>query len=293
MQRIFIPGSPWLYFKVYTGYKTADDLLIKVLRPYVEKISTVGAIDGFFFIRYTDPGFHIRLRLHIVESKFYNEIFYHFHEYFQPCIEKGQITKVLCDTYDREVERYGEKTIELLEQLFKVDSEAIIELLTLLSILPVNTREQTRWQLSLLLLDDAFAGFGYELEEKKRLCHRMAEAFKREFGFVNHTNTKQLNDNYRKLRHEIDDFITTREKLLTFESILKARLIKISEIASQIDRMRSIGSQIPPNDDLICNVQHMTMNRWFRSRNRLHEMVIYDYLTRYYESSFARKKQNK
>ena len=38
---------------------------------------------------------------------------------------------------------------------------------------------------------------------------------------------------------------------------------------------------------------HMTMNRWFRSKNRLHELVIYDFLSRYYISEIAKNKNIK
>ncbi len=290
-QRTFIPGSQWLYFKIYTGYKTADDLLINVLYPYLKELSNIGVIGEYFFIRYNDPDFHLRLRLHIKEPQYYGDIFHKFYTHLQPCIENGTVIKILCDTYNREIERYGEQTIELVEQLFKLDSEAVIELLALLKTLPLQQREQHRWQLSLLLLDDTLAVFGYALQDKVRLLNRMSDAYKKEFGYTNHAYTKQLNDKYRNSRQDIEQRISTRNTFSLFENVLHSRHKRMSIIAYKIEEVSRIIPETPLLDDLIYSIQHMTMNRWFRSHNRLHEMVVYDFLNKYYQSMRARTKQ--
>ncbi|MFK7749084.1 MAG: lantibiotic dehydratase C-terminal domain-containing protein, partial [Kordia sp.] len=45
-----------------------------------------------------------------------------------------------------------------------------------------------------------------------------------------------------------------------------------------------------PINDLMGSYMHMLMNRLFKSKNRIHEMVCYDFLYRYYKSMIARKK---
>ena len=69
VDKIFIPGSEWVYFKLYTGTKTADAILQNELYRYIRELLNNGIIDKWFFIRYTDPDFHIRLRLHLKELK--------------------------------------------------------------------------------------------------------------------------------------------------------------------------------------------------------------------------------
>ena len=59
MERIFIPGSQWLFFKLYTGTQSADVLLAEQIGPLMKRLRDCGAIDDFFFIRYTDPLFHL------------------------------------------------------------------------------------------------------------------------------------------------------------------------------------------------------------------------------------------
>lgn len=285
-QRTFIPGSPWLFFKLYTGHKTADELLTDVLRPLVGNLLARGLIDGWFFIRYTDPDFHIRFRLHIPDAANYSDVMAAFHHSLQPCVEDGRVSKVQCDTYTRELERYGDATVGSLEELFGIDSAAQIELLARLAEQPDADRETLRQHLSLLLLDDALTAFGYDLAAKQRLTEQMAESFKREFGFTTHAYTKQLNDKYRAARSDINQVVTSRKECATFEDVLKGRRQGFGEIAHRIAGIADSGvaDSAVPADDLMRSIQHMTMNRWFRSRNRQHELVIYDFLSKYYKS---------
>ena len=287
-----MPGSDWLYFKIYTGIKTADEIVPQTLYPYLRKLYDDKAIDNYFFIRYTDPEFHIRFRVHVPKIESYAVIFQNFHSMFQPLLENGSVLKVLCDTYVREIERYGAATMELLEELFCVDSRAVMELLAGISDLPAQNRETVRWQLALVLLDDALTAFGRDLPEKEKLVSQMADRFKQEFGFTSHPFTKQINDKYRQFRKEIEKGLSTREVFAAQESILQKRRSDIEEIADKIRAIKTSDPNPPTVEDLLFSTSHMTMNRWFRANNRQHELVIYDFLSKYYESARARAKKS-
>ena len=58
MKRTFILGEEWLYYKLYTGTKTADLLLADVIGPLCKTFIANGWIDKWFFIRYHDPESH-------------------------------------------------------------------------------------------------------------------------------------------------------------------------------------------------------------------------------------------
>lgn len=58
----YIPGSVWLYYKLYTGPKLADKILALYILPIINQLYEHRLIDLFFFIRYNDPDFHIRIR---------------------------------------------------------------------------------------------------------------------------------------------------------------------------------------------------------------------------------------
>ncbi|GHV23349.1 hypothetical protein FACS1894174_09080 [Bacteroidia bacterium] len=46
-------------------------------------------------------------------------------------------------------------------------------------------------------------------------------------------------------------------------------------------------------NELLKSYIHMMLNRLFRSKNRMHEMVLYDFMFRYYTSGIAKEKYNK
>jgi thiopeptide-type bacteriocin biosynthesis protein len=289
--RTFIPGSEWLYFKIYTGEKTADTILKKNLYPFAVKLLGYGIIDKWFFIRYGDPDFHIRFRLHLTKTRNFNSVFTDFHETLYNLTENDLVWNVQCDTYQRELERYGMNTIDLIEYIFYIDSELIINLLEQLD--PENAEEH-RWHISLILIDSYFAVFSLDMEHRKELMNQMAERYKNEFGIKHHNLKQQLDAKYRNYKEKIWSVMDSNH---VFDSIYgkyheftqKYRQI-IFPVAQEILRLEKEGKLQIKSDILLTSIIHMTVNRWFRSKNRLHELVIYDFMSRYYNSYLAKEK---
>ena len=133
-ERYLIPGSEWLFFKIYTGPKSADTLLAGPLRILVTSLLERAHVDSFFFIRYTDPEYHIRLRFHLPHRETgYGPVMCAACDTLRPLLTEGLVSSVVCDTYARELERYGEHTMEAVERYFHLDSRPVLELLHLLS----------------------------------------------------------------------------------------------------------------------------------------------------------------
>ncbi len=291
IRRKFIPGSRWLYFKIYTGIKTAAEVATRTLLPQLREWYEAKLIDDWFFIRYTDPDFHLRLRLLVARPEHYAAIFARIGSSVEPLVDNGAVVKVVCDTYVREIERYGAGTMEAVERLFGIDSRAVLELLDRVAEEPADRRETVRWQLALLLLDDAMTAFGREPEEKLRLFSNMAGNFKQEFGFTSHPFTRQINDKYRRYRAEIEKGLSVREPFAAYEPVLRRRRAELERVAAEILRIKDEDAAPPSTDELLGSIAHMTMNRWFRTGNRQFELVVYDFLSKYFESSVARTKR--
>ena len=51
-KRLYIPGSEWVYYKLYTGPKTADTILTDLIDPVINNLSCKNLIEKWFFIRY-------------------------------------------------------------------------------------------------------------------------------------------------------------------------------------------------------------------------------------------------
>ena len=185
-KRTFIPGSEWIYFKIYTGTKTADAILKNELYGHIQRLLENGVIDKWFFIRYSDPDFHLRLRLHLKEPWNFNCIFNRFFEIFNPIVDAGLVWNIQCDTYQREIERYGANSITLVEDFFFMDSESVIKLLYQLN---DENPEQHRWKLALALTDSFLSAFSFELSQRAELLNTMANIYKKEFGFTHHNVT--------------------------------------------------------------------------------------------------------
>lgn len=287
--RIFIQGSEWAYIKLYTGTKTADAILKNEMIGYVREMLENNIIDKWFFIRYSDPDFHIRLRLHLKDTRNFTCIFNCFFEYFQPIVNADLVWNIQCDTYKREIERYGTNTVSLVEELFFIDSEFVIKMLCQLN---EENPDHQRWKLALILIDSFLSTFSYDLTQRKELLSSLSENYKKEFGFTQHQTTKQLNDKYRLYRKEIENvMLWEREASETLELIC-ARRSAFFPIAKTIISIYQSDELQVSLQVLLTSLIHMTMNRWFRTKNRLHEMVIYEFLSRYYTSEIAKNNHN-
>lgn len=284
-KRTFIPGSEWVYFKIYTGTKTADAILKNEIFGYVKEMLDSDIIDKWFFIRYTDPDFHIRLRLHLKNTMNYSCIFSRFFDCFFSIVDSELVWNIQCDTYCREMERYGTNTISIIEDLFFIDSEFVVRILQRFS---DENSEQQRWKLALLVVDNYLTAFRLDLQQRKDLAKMNANNLKKEFGFVHHDDTKQLNDKYRFYRSDVEDAMLNKNKI--FGPIINGHMKAIAFPIEKIIVMEETGELQVTMISLLSSLIHMSLDRLFLTKNRLHEMVVYEFLSRYYASEIAKHK---
>jgi len=166
------PGSEWLYLKLYTGPKTADNLLREKVRPFIGLLKEKGLIQKWFFIRYHDPGFHLRLRFyHSAHPGFYQDILALFHSHFHQELSSGQIFDFQVATYKPEYSRYPD--METAETLFMQDSEQVLGRLE---------EEAELYRLETSLTRIPFYLSGLTLPEKVHFCQAQRDAFLQELG---------------------------------------------------------------------------------------------------------------
>ncbi|HTL99240.1 MAG TPA: lantibiotic dehydratase, partial [Holophagaceae bacterium] len=130
VERAFPPGSEWLYLKLYTGSATADQLLREVIAPLAARGQAEGVVDRWFYIRYGDPDWHLRLRFHGDPVALHEKLWPHLRAALPPLLAQGMAWRLQSDTYEREVERYGgPEGIALSEAWFHADSRLCLDLL--------------------------------------------------------------------------------------------------------------------------------------------------------------------
>lgn len=284
-QRTFIPGSQWVYFKLYMGTNTADKVLSQEISHIIKVLKKDQLIDKWFFIRYSDPDFHIRIRILVKDELYIGRIINIFYNELDQLVKKSLIWKIQLDTYNRELERYGNELIGIAESFFFHDSECV------LSIIKRIKNDTQRWMIALKMIDSLLTDFSFDLLSKQKVMGQVSDSFKTEFGF-NQFNSKQLNAKYRDNKKIIESILNNTIENNDFKSLYlpikkrsKSLMLLTEELKSELKTNVNINL-----NNLILSYIHMMLNRLFQSKNRVHELLIYDFMKRYYTSEMAKNK---
>lgn len=287
----FILGEDWLYYKIYLGVVTSDDLLENVIYPIAKSLLEDQIIDKWFFIRYSDPNYHLRIRFHLTSDKNILLITEKLNPLFNEYLDNRLIKDIQTSIYKRELKRYGRNTISYVEDIFHYDSVLISKFILHLN---SNGTENLRWLFALLLMDNFFDIMSLSLSDKMNFSKKAKDEFSKEFNIDSNFN-KQLSNKYRTNRAEIYYFLNLKKNTpnISNDNLQIVEMIdsfnkKISTIANKLENVKSKGKLQVDFYNLVFSLIHMSINRLFQTNNRLNEMVCYDFLYRYYESIYAR-----
>ena len=264
-EQVKMPGEDWLYLEIYGHQARANALL---LGPILECINAHEyAISKWFFIRYTDPSPHLRLRMHLKKPQHLGELLSAFSSQLKPQVLSGMIREVQVRTYYQEARRYGPKRMELIESIFHRDSIYVLDLLqqiTELEELHANT---------LSYLEQCCTEAYPDIEEQVAFAKKGADAFTKECN-LEAEHFRKINLQYKVLRDKIRDplFSTTEPDLA--DRSLRNQALKTCENDSE--RHQLLG-------DLI----HMHINRVFSDHQRIHEALLYQYLAQHLKAKRA------
>ncbi|MCB2409847.1 lantibiotic dehydratase [Hymenobacter lucidus] len=286
----FAPGSEWIYFKLYCGIKSADKILLNAIKPLSEELLALGLIDKWFFIRFTDPDFHLRLRFHLTDISKIGDAMRIIHSYLQPFQAAGYLWKQQLDTYNRELDRYGSNAIELAETFFYHDSVALLGLLDLTE---GDERENVKWLWGLRAVDELLDGFRYSLSEKAALLLQLRNSFATEFSMEKPLKL-QMDFKYRSNKAKIDQILNRdqdlQNELYPLLEVLARKAAQVQPVAEALLALQARQELGLSVGSLLSSYIHMVLNRITTSNPRLHELVLYDFLSRYYQSALARAK---
>ncbi|MCJ7935738.1 MAG: thiopeptide-type bacteriocin biosynthesis protein [Chryseobacterium sp.] len=274
IERTFIPGSDWLYLKIYTGVKTADIMLEEAVSSLTDYFQYNNKISRWFFIRYNDPKPHLRLRLKLCDTRCYGDILDKINDTLQEYINSGEVSKIVIDTYHREIERYGINTIEDAEILFHRNSEFTLKCL--------HYNDEEKLIVSLFQIDELLNKLNLSALEKLDWIKDFNTVFKQEFNADKKLNS-QLDKKYREFKPKYIDFIQSEEFLeernVVISGIEESSIVLQNIIAYHENQSLEVSLQ-----SFFQSLFHMNINRLFVSDQRLFEMIIYDYLLRYYKT---------
>jgi lantibiotic biosynthesis protein len=290
VRRRFPPGSEWLYAKLYTGTGTADQVLSHLVGPLVRSSLASGAADAWFFIRYGDPDWHLRLRLHGEPGRLCAEVLPSLHAAAAPLLETGQLWRVQLDTYEREIERYGgDRGVELAEQVFAADSEAV---LTIMGPLSGDAGLDLRWRLAMRGMDLLFDDLGLTLEEKRFVARRAREGYGREFG-IDGNFRGRVSQRYRAERARLEALLDPGQDpptpLAAGLEALRLRSLRLAPVTAELRGLSQAGRLSATLAGIAMSYAHMHVNRLLRSAQRAQELVFYELLDRAYSAQAGRR----
>lgn len=256
--RSFFLGEEWVYYKIYCNANYSDLILTIIFKNVIKKFEKYRLIEKWFFIRFQDPHYHIRLRIQLKSADNSGEIISLIRKSLQSLIRKNTIWKMSLDTYNRELERYSHTGIDYAEYAFYKDSYLYLKMVA-------HTDFQEEISIRLFAaaknVDSWLELFSLDLKAKRNFCEGMKNSFAKEQSkeFLLETEEK-----YRK--HQ--DFLFAFIKNDTFDHYFRERNRDLKKISLD-----------PKN---IQEFIHMSINRWFITNQRNWEFLIYYFCLKYY-----------
>jgi thiopeptide-type bacteriocin biosynthesis protein len=177
------------------------------------------------------------------------------------------------------------------EKIFQLDSEAALKLVQLLS---GDQGADARWRLAIRGMDLLLQDLQLDLKARLEVVKSARETFGKEFR-VDGSFEYQLGEKYRKNRSGIEALLSPtpdqQNPLSPGFAILRARSEQIAPVATELWGLEKSGRLQTTIFALAQSYLHMHANRMLRSAARAQELVMYDFLTRTYESRLARARK--
>jgi thiopeptide-type bacteriocin biosynthesis protein len=189
----------------------------------------------------------------------------------------------MLDSYDREIERYGGlEGMQVAEQIFAADSDAIIDIIALridkiVDLSPVD--------LALLTVDSMLSGLGVRSDERVQLYQAVCQGQQTAFG-------KQMDRLQKKFHHDrrtVQRIVGDREWLHTqlggyaLETCLYEQATMLRPLGKQLQMLIEQGKLWTSKLDFLSSCVHMHCNRLLGVDRALEFEVMY-YLKRTLES---------
>ena len=264
--RFRLPGTDWLYAKLYAPRTTEDDLLTGPVAQLCARVVETGVADSWFFIRYADPDPHLRLRFHGTPESLVARLLPMVSSWANDLVRDGADLRLCFDTYEREVGRYGGRDgIVVAEEVFASDSSAVIEMLRLVreKLLDLDTT-----CLAVLSIDDLLAGLGCS-EAQRTLWYRES------------TSSRTLaGDEYRKRKEELryllsdPDHIRERPGGDALSRVFAARRERLAKLGDRLDALEASEQLSQPKTALLRSYVHLHCNRLLADSRSMEEPLI-------------------
>lgn len=250
------PGGDWLYYKIFCYPIRANILLSEIFASIIQQHQQ--RIKKWFFIRYTEGGDHLRIRIEVKDAKTATDISTDFNRAMQKHLNAGLVKDVSLHTYEPELARYGEEHMEAMEQHFCRDSRYVLKAIG------YHLSELELYSLSLSVLQQISSSGLFSNDDWDNLILSYCDKFTREHQLKPEA-FKMLNKTFKKL-----------DTSISAGTISQLQAATDGFVASFVETLSRYSGEERPK--LFGDMWHMHVNRLFPSRQRSHELAIYYFM---------------
>lgn len=254
-QRLKLPGSEWLYIKLYGMNHRVEEFLYNGFYKLAKEAKETKWAKQAFFIRYIDDIPHIRIRIKGDPALLVTQGIPSIYKWANSMKEEGLLNRMVIDTYDPEIERYGgSKLISNAESFFSKDSESVAYYLGLRRFQQFDISEELFGAISVIdILEEFLPSFKDQLNWLNESVNY--KDYKKEF--------RQLKSQLLRYGNTADNWANLQkdEKGQMVSSLLNTRRETLRLYADRVREENERGLLTNHIDDLIGSVIHMHINR--------------------------------
>jgi thiopeptide-type bacteriocin biosynthesis protein len=249
--RLRLPGSDWLYLKLYGPAANDDDIIMGPLRSFCEFATAADLSDGWFFLRYADPEPHLRVRFRGAPDKLVGPLLEQACGWAAELVRAGDRSRFGFDTYEREIERYGGAAggIEASEAVFTADSPAAAALIDLQR---GGSFAHDQVTLAVLSADDLLASLGLAPEDRLSVYRSMV--------LVSRAGGAEYRGRQRDLRRLLQPQ-SGASPPTPVDLVLARRRRRLDPVARTLSSLERDGALQRPVRELAPSFVHLHINR--------------------------------
>lgn len=256
-KRTIFPGNEWLFLKLYGNYTREEELIAFEINTICKELIEAKYIDEFFFMRYSDPDHHIRLRFKGNPEKLYTKVLPILSRWFKSLKNDGLLSTIEIDTYVREIERYGGvAAIDYAEKVFFYDSMVVLNILLLKRLNKINIDID---EIALCSVISYLEDFNISYLNQIKLLDLIIKPSENRKNFQEHRNRYMFignsDNNWGNLR--------STEEGMQLYNILRLRSAAIKEYTTKLEELAKSNDLTNNLENIILSVIHLHCNRLF------------------------------
>lgn len=263
------PGTEWLYLRLDCSARSHEELIVEA-QKMADTLIDEGCLQQWFFVRFSDPADHLRLRFKVDQSKLYSHALPALFKWASSLVESALCYQFSLETYDREIERYGGKAaIDLIEEIFSVDSRLVANILRI-----PELRKLNRKVIGVMSINHLLIAF------KPTPLQRYQ--WLKSFDFESKSTDSQEYRALKPLFREIFDVDSKTENALLYspiDAVFEQSKDLITSLAARLYELEKYGHLTQTVDTILFSLVHMHCIR-FLGIDRVSEQILKSLLMR-------------